>query len=363
MKKPCAMVRRLGSLVALAALLSMTAAAVDVALIKGVCKDESGNPIAGARMEIFNAASNEENVVITKTDGSFVSPNLAAGSYRLTLTGTDGKLLFQIDDVPAKAGSETNVDFDLGKLKAEQAKRDAANEALRKQKEAIEQENAKIRNLNSLLKQAAEQKKAEQYADAVATMERAAALDDSHDIVYGALADAYSLDKKFPQAEAAYRKALALAPAGSGNLAGYRAGLALALQQQNKLEASAAECETLAALDRSLSSQCYFNQGAVLTNQGNADAAVAAFDKAIAADPTRADVYYHKGVNLLARATLGKDNKMVPAPGTAEAFRKYLDLAPDGKYAQSAKELLGSLGASIHASYGERSEGEKVKVP
>jgi tetratricopeptide (TPR) repeat protein len=353
MKKPRAIVYRLTALVVLAAMLSLAAAAVDFALIKGVCKDDAGNPIAGAQMEIRNLASDEKNVVTTKADGSFVSPNLGAGSYRLTLTGADGKLLFQIDDVPAKAGSVTNVDFDLAKLKAEQVKRNAANEALRKQNEAIEQENEKIRKVNALLKQAAEQKQKQQYADAVATMEQAAALDDSHDIVYGALADAYSLDKKFPQAESAYRKALALAPSDSGNIAGYHAGLALALLQQNKVEASSAECEKLASLNAGLASQCYFNQGAVLTNQGNPDAAVAAFDKSIAADPGRADAYYQKGVNLLAKATLGKDNKMVPAPGTAEAFQKYLQLAPDGSYAQSAKELLGSLGASIKATYSE----------
>jgi len=344
---------RATALVALAVLLSVTAVAVDFALIKGVCKDEAGNPIAGAQMEILNAASDEKRVVTTDAEGAFHSPNLSGGSYRLTLTGADGKVLFRIDDVPAKEGSVTDVDFDLAKLKAQQAKQEAAREEVRKQNEAIENENERIRKLNALLGQAAQQKRDQQYADAVATMEEAAALDDSHDIVFGSLADAYNLDKKFPQAESAYRKALSLTAANSGNLAIYHAGLALALLQQNKLESSAAECKTLVPLDSALASQCYFNQGAVLTNQGNSEAAVQAFDSSIAADPNRADAYYQKGVNLFARATLGKDNRMVPAPGTAEALNKYLQLDPDGKYAQSAKDLLGSLGASIKATYAQ----------
>ena len=38
----------------------------------------------------------------------------------------------------------------------------------------------------------------------------------------------------------------------------------------------------------------------------------AAFDKCIAADPTRAEAYYQKGVNLMGKATLQGD-KMVAA--------------------------------------------------
>ena len=69
--------------------------------------------------------------------------------------------------------------------------------------------------------------------------------------------------------------------------------------------------------------------GAVLTNAGKVDDAIAAFDKCIAADPARAEAYYQKGVNLLGKATLQGD-KTVPAPGTVEALQKYLEIAPTG---------------------------------
>ncbi len=94
-----------------------------------------------------------------------------------------------------------------------------------------------------------------------------------------------------------------------------------------------AECDKAAQLDPGQAGQCYFNEGAILTNQGKVDEANLAFDKAIAADPTRAEAYYQKGINLLGKATLGKDGKMIPVPGTAEALNKYLELAPDGKNA------------------------------
>ena len=48
----------------------------------------------------------------------------------------------------------------------------------------------------------------------------------------------------------------------------------------------------------------YFNEGAVFTNTGKVDEAIAAFDKAIQIDPNNADAYYWKGVNMMGKATI-----------------------------------------------------------
>ena len=85
-----------------------------------------------------------------------------------------------------------------------------------------------------------------------------------------------------------------------------------------------------AQLNPAGAAQYYYNQGAVLTNSGKVDEANAAFDKSIAADPTKADAYYQKGVNLINKATTDKSGKVIPAPGTAEALNKYLELQPTG---------------------------------
>jgi tetratricopeptide (TPR) repeat protein len=120
-----------------------------------------------------------------------------------------------------------------------------------------------------------------------------------------------------------------------------------------------AECEKVGQLDPASAGQCFYNEGAILTNQGKADDANLAFDKAIAADPTRPDPYYQKGVNLLGKMTVGKDGKAIPAPGTAEAFNKYLELAPDGPNAQTAKDLLASIGAPVQTSFGAKKGSKK----
>jgi hypothetical protein len=44
---------------------------------------------------------------------------------------------------------------------------------------------------------------------------------------------------------------------------------------------------------------------------------------------------------------------MTAPEGTAEAFNKYLELSPQGTYADAAKQMLASIGASVETSFGK----------
>ena len=125
-----------------------------------------------------------------------------------------------------------------------------------------------------------------------------------------------------------------------------------------KIDDAVKTYELAAQTDPSAVAQAYFNIGAVLTNSGRPDEANAAFDKCLAADPTRAEAYYQKGLNLLGKATLQGDKTIAP-PGTAEAFQKYLELSPTGPNAQSAKDLLASIGSKVETSYGTKKKSTK----
>lgn len=81
-------------------------------------------------------------------------------------------------------------------------------------------------------------------------------------------------------------------------------------------------------------SQAYWNLCASQNNVGNTTRAAIACDKLIAIDPTRADAYYMKGSILFAWS----DEHFLP--GTAEALKKYLELAPTGPHAAEVKEML-----------------------
>jgi hypothetical protein len=50
---------------------------------------------------------------------------------------------------------------------------------------------------------------------------------------------------------------------------------------------------------------------------------------------------------------------MVPVPGTSEAFNKYLQLAPDGPNAQSAKDMLASIGATVDTGFSKKPAPKK----
>jgi tetratricopeptide (TPR) repeat protein len=88
----------------------------------------------------------------------------------------------------------------------------------------------------------------------------------------------------------------------------------------------------------------YFNLCATLFNMGQPAAkTVAACDKAIAADPKKADAYFVKGSSLYGDGAVDKSNKYVVPPGTVEALKQYLALAPDGPHVQDVKAMLDGL--------------------
>src|SRR5262249_23039517 len=147
-------------------------------------------------------------------------------------------------------------------------------------------------------------------------------------------------------------------PEANVKLAAYYNNLAEVYAKSNKVDDAVATYAKAAQLDPTHAAQYYFNTGAVLTNAGKVDDAITAFDKVIAADPTRADAYYWKGVNMIGKATL-KGDKMVAPDGTAEAFNKYLELAPTGPYAQPAKDMLASIGASVETGFKKQKTTKK----
>jgi len=88
----------------------------------------------------------------------------------------------------------------------------------------------------------------------------------------------------------------------------------------------------------------YFNICATMYNIGQPAAKIAAAcDKAIAADPKKADAYFVKGSALFGEGTMDKSSKLVVPPGAVEALKQYLALAPGGPHAQDVKQMLDAL--------------------
>ncbi len=76
---------------------------------------------------------------------------------------------------------------------------------------------------------------------------------------------------------------------------------------------------------------------------GDADAQLAAAEKAIAAEPTRAKPYFFKGQALVSKAIVDpQTQKMVLPSSCADAFRKYLQLESNGQFAADAQAILAA---------------------
>jgi tetratricopeptide (TPR) repeat protein len=343
--------------------------------VKGVCKDSDGKPIAGAEVEWFAIETGHSYKLKTNNKGEYFSLGIVPGKYNVKLS-KDGKELFHINNVSVGL-DETELPFDL---KKEQTAAAQAQGLTPEQAKAKEDAAAKAANeaktvgsLNDKLKAAAAATDAKDYDTAITTLNEANQIDNTRDLIWFKLGDAYRMSattqtdsaekqKRYEMAAADYQKAIDLRtaseqaqkdPENNLKLAAYYNNLADAYQRARKVDDAVAAYNKAIQLDPAHAGGYLFNEGAVLTNAGRVDEAIAIFDKVIAADPTKADAYYQKGVNLIGKATL-KGDKMVAPDGTAEAFRKYLELAPDGKYAQSAKDLLASIGAPVETGYGKK---------
>jgi len=270
---------------------------------------------------------------------------------------------------------ETALDFDLKKEQASAAQGQGMTpEQAAKAKEAVakaENEKKTVGTLNEKLNAAKAASDAGDFETAIATLNEANQIDSTRDLIWFKLADAYRMSapkqtdpaekqKRYEMAATNYQKAIELRsateaaqkdPDNNVKMAAYYNNLADAYSKSNKVDDAVANYNKATQLDPVHAATYLFNEGAVLTNAGKVDDAIVAFDKVIAADPTKALAYYWKGINLIGKETIGKDGKVVAPEGTAEAFHKYLELDPNGPFAQPAKDMLASIGAPIETGF------------
>ena len=348
--------------------------------VKGVCKDFDGKPIVQAQVLWLGTESGHKYTLKTNNKGEYFSLGIVPGKYNVTLS-KDDKELFHYNGVPVGL-DETVQDFDLKKEQTSQAQGQGMSaEQAAKAKEAaakIENEKKTVGTLNDKLKAASAASEAGDYETAITTLTEANQIDATRDLIWFKLGDAYRMSatkqtdsaeklKRYEMAATNYQKAIDLRTASetaqkeadtNKKLAAYYNNLADADAKSNKVDDAMANYNKAAQLDPTTAATYLFNEGAVLTNAGKVDDAIVAFDKVIAADPNKAEAYYWKGVNLIGKATL-KGDKMVAPEGTAEAFQKYLELQPEGKLAQPAKDMLASIGATIETGFGNKKKPVK----
>ena len=141
----------------------------------------------------------------------------------------------------------------------------------------------------------------DQYDEAEAALKKAIELKSDYSPSYTGLAGIYNIQRRFD--EAAEMSAEAARLSGSGGMTA-----------KNPI--------------------VVYNQGIIQWNAGNSAGAKVQFQRTVELDPTHAEAHY-----FLAMATLNEGN-MAEA---ATALETYLELSPDGQYADQARAMLPQL--------------------
>jgi tetratricopeptide (TPR) repeat protein len=171
--------------------------------------------------------------------------------------------------------------------------------------------------------------------------------DENLHLIMANLALAYEANGQYAEAEAAYLKALELQPTQTN----YVVGLGNVQARLGKVTDAMSSCGKTATTGAADSATCYRNIGIILYNTNRLKEAIEPFKKATTLDPSNADQWYLLGASLVAAMESkqqGDKIQYIVAPGTAEAYAKYLEMAPRGRFAaeaQGALEMLESLGA------------------
>jgi tetratricopeptide (TPR) repeat protein len=92
-----------------------------------------------------------------------------------------------------------------------------------------------------------------------------------------------------------------------------------------------------------IAATAWFNVCAVAYNASKPKQALEACDKALAADPAKANAWFIKGSILMGDSDEDANGKPVPPAGTVDAFKKYLALEPKGPHAADAQQMLDYL--------------------
>lgn len=383
---------------ALPALAQMPALATN-GKIHGTITNPTGAPQSNGNVSLSSDGGHTSKYTFpVGSDGSYSGSDVAPGTYLAIYRQPDtppDKMVDSFPDVKIVAGQDTTQDFDMSrkefidKLPAEEQKQ---LEDLRKHNSEASKANAVIKAVNADLKvvtqdikdadtasaTAAQQLgasaskadvdaktaeiKSQKYGevetlmkkDITALQESGAKVDGS--VLLAQLGQAQVGLKKYDDAEDSFKKALAVQatqPKPNITIQGMsNAGLGEVYARAGKVPEANAAFDEAAKVNPTQAGFYLRNEAVIFFQINNADAQIAAANEALKSDPNQAVLYYIIGQGLVQKATVDpKTQKIVLPPGCADAYEKYLELAPTGPYANDAKGILESAGAKVGSTY------------
>jgi tetratricopeptide (TPR) repeat protein len=340
-------------------------ASAQMTRVTGTVLDMEGKPDPGMVITITAKDKDTVYTVTTDANGKYVQNGVPPGTYTINfkkdnINYSDG---FQANGSTADHGIVIDENFQVIAKKmgidVEAMKKQQAAAAAFKAMKGHFDTGVKAMNDASTTKQQLREAPADQkatlqaslntdYQTAVTEFEQAKQgapeKDPNLPIILGNLGEAYEGVGKYDQAADATQQAIAIKPTPELYMQ-----LGTNLAHEDKISDATAACDKAATIDPTSKSKgvtCYTNIGIVLTNEGKMNDAVVPLQKATQLDPTAADAWYLLGNALVAgidtKTEGGKQVYVVP-PGTEEAYKKYLELQPNGPNAAAAKESLATV--------------------
>jgi tetratricopeptide (TPR) repeat protein len=198
--------------------------------------------------------------------------------------------------------------------------------------------------------------KAAKYGEVETLMLKDTAAKADASVLWANLGQAQVGLKKYDDAETAFKKVLELEAASKKPnpeaQGAAQAGLGEIYARTDKIPEANAAYDAAAKVNPPQAGTYLKNEAVIFLNLGNGDATAAAADEAITADPNQPLPYYLKGQGLIQKATIdAKTHKMVLPAGCAEAYQKYLELAPTGPYAGDVKGILDEAGQTVVTTF------------
>jgi len=328
------------------------------------------------------------------------SGEAAPGTYMVIFRQPDtppDKMVDSFDNVKIVAGQDTQQDIDMSRAEFV----DKLSPEVKKQLEELKKHNSEAMKANEVIKalnadlkvvsqdikdadgaaaaaaqqlgagasktaidaKAAEIKQAK-YSEAETLMLKDTAAKPDASVLWAQLGQAQVGLKKYDDAATSLKKALDLeANSKKPNISVQglaNSELGEVYARQGKVQEANAAFDEAAKVNPTQASFYLRNEAVIFFQTNNADAQVAAANEALKADPNnpnQAVLYYIIGQGLVQKATMAPDpanpkvQRIVLPPGCADAYQKYLELAPNGPYAADAKGILDQAGQKVSSTY------------
>lgn len=364
--------------------------------IHGKVINPTGQPQAGGSVSLSTDGGTTLKYTFPVDETGSYSGEAPQGTYMVIYRQADtpaGQMVDSIRGVKIVEGQDTEQNLDMSR----QEYIDKMSPEQKKQLEQLKQKNASALKANALIGQLnadlktvaqdrhdidsaletatkslgagapktdiaakADEIKTAKYNDIVSLMSRDVALKPDEPLLWTQLGYGQLGLKKYDDATTSFKKALDLESASkkprASVLGEANAGLGEIYARSGKVPEANAAFDAAAKADPADAQLYLRNQAVIFFQENNPTAQAAAADIAIKADPNPNDpslalMYYLKGQGLVSNATVDSSGHVVLPADCSAAYQKYLELAPNGQFAQEVQGILQQAGEKITTSY------------